>query len=76
MVRHVRAVWLFGAIAVLGFGQGALFASSGSFLPGDSLQSMMGAWAGLSTLLALVVLAVIRRWSPNHSSKADASGAA
>ena len=69
MLRHVRISWLFGAVAVLGLGQGALFASSGRLLPGDSLQSMMAAWTVLSALFALIVFAVVRRWSPNNSFK-------
>ncbi|MGY1459856.1 MULTISPECIES: hypothetical protein [unclassified Luteimonas] len=68
-VRFVRLAWLLGAVVVLSLGQGALFASSGRFLPGDSLQSMMVAWAGLSALLALVALAVVRHWAPNNSFK-------
>ena len=68
-VRGVRLGWLLGAAAVMSLGQGALYTSAGRFLPGDSLQSMMVAWAGLSALLALVALAVVRHWAPNSSFK-------
>jgi len=68
-VRHLRTRWLLGVVTVLSLGQGALFASSGELLPGDSLTSMIGAWAVISALVALAVPAVVRRWSPNNSFK-------
>ncbi|MFC5579462.1 hypothetical protein ACFPOA_15750 [Lysobacter niabensis] len=69
MLRQTRALWLLVAIAALGLGQGVLFAASGDLLPGDSLQSMMAAWAGASALMALVVLGAVRYWAPNNSFK-------
>jgi hypothetical protein len=69
VVHRARFWWLIGAIVILSFGQGALFASSGTHLPGSTLFGMMAAWSGLSALFALVVLAVMRRWAPNNSFK-------
>ena len=68
-VRLLRGWWLLGVVAVLSLGQGGLLASMERLLPGDSLASMMVAWAAISSGIALIVLAVVRRWPPNDSFK-------
>jgi len=69
-VRFLSILWLFGVVIALSLGQGALAASMEWLLPGDSVISMMAAWAAISCGIALGVLYLVRLCPPNNSFKA------
>ena len=69
-VRFLSSLWLFGVVIALSLGQGALAASMEWLLPGDSVISMMAAWAAISCGIALGVLYLVRLCPPNNSFKA------
>jgi hypothetical protein len=64
----LRGWWLFGVVAGLILGQGALLASLERLLP-ESITSTMAVWAAVSCGIALGILYVVRRWPPNNSFK-------
>ena len=68
-VFSLRGWRLFGVVAGLSLGQGALLVSMEHLLPSDSVTSMMAWWAAISGGVALGILYAVRRWSPNNSFK-------
>lgn len=57
---------LLGVVLALSLGQGALFASVGRLLPGDTVTGMMLAWAAISSGIALGVLYLAGRWRSSN----------
>jgi hypothetical protein len=54
-LRAIRTKALWGVVAALSLGQGALFASMEHVLPASSVPHMLMAWAAISCGVALVV---------------------